>query len=121
METSHDTAKLLHAIDGLLPSIEAARVALDVDRRLPDDLVAALADAGVFSMSMPRALGGLELAPLEMAAVVERISCADGAVGWVSAIGSGTAAYVSSRLPDLACWFSAFRARSTPVPSRSSP
>ncbi len=99
MEMSHDAAKILLAIDGLLPAIEAVRGALDVERRLPDDLVAALADAGVFSMSMPRALGGLELPPLEMAAVVERISWADGAVGWVAAIGSGTAAYVSSRLP----------------------
>ena len=98
MQTTPVSSNLLSAVADLFPAIAAAQAELDATQRLPTDLIAGLADAGVFNMSVPRALGGLEVDPLEMIDVIERLSWADGAVGWIAAIASGTAGYISARL-----------------------
>ncbi len=51
--------------------------------RLTDDCVAALRDAGLISLFVPKALGGAELWPTEGLEIVEVLSRADGSTGWV--------------------------------------
>jgi alkylation response protein AidB-like acyl-CoA dehydrogenase len=80
---------LIDAIDRLAPLIRAQRDAFDRLRRLPDDIFAALADAGLFRLWLPRALGGPELSPFDFMQVVETASALDGSVGWLIGNGGG--------------------------------
>ncbi len=82
-------AGYLEALQGLAPLIAAKRHDLDRERRLPDDLFMALADAGLFRLWLPRPLGGPELSPLEFMAVVEAAAALDGTVGWLVGNGGG--------------------------------
>jgi alkylation response protein AidB-like acyl-CoA dehydrogenase len=83
--------RLLGAARALAPEIRAAADQIERDRRLPLPIVDALAEAGIFRMQVPRALGGGEVDPITQMDVLEELSCADGSVGWVASIGSGTA------------------------------
>src|SRR4051794_9163009 len=85
----------LAALDGLVARIEGARAAGAADRRLPDELARALAEAGLFKLLVPRVLGGLEVDPLTAAEVVEAAARIDGSVGWAVMIGSQSAWYAS--------------------------
>src|SRR4051794_31300268 len=61
----------------LRPQILAAAAAIERDRCLPPALVQALVDAGLFRLTVPRALGGAEVDPLTLADVVEELASAD--------------------------------------------
>ncbi len=79
------------------PRIRGAADAIERDRRLPPELVTALASAGVFGMLVPRALGGGEVDAATMIRVIEEIARADGSAGWCAMIG-GTSAVLSAYL-----------------------
>ena len=80
--------ELVAAARALAPAIRAAAPAIERARRLPDEIVKALKQAGVFGMTMPRSLGGPEADPLTQLEVIEALSIADGSVGWIAMIGS---------------------------------
>jgi alkylation response protein AidB-like acyl-CoA dehydrogenase len=80
--------ELVEAARSLAPAIRAAAPAIERERRLPDEIVKAMQQAGIFGMTMPRSLGGPEADPLTQLEVVEALSVADGSVGWVAMIGS---------------------------------
>jgi alkylation response protein AidB-like acyl-CoA dehydrogenase len=82
-------AGYLGAIQGLAPLIIDCRDAFDRDRRLPDRVFEALADAGLFRLWLPAQLGGPELSPFEFMTVVEAASALDGSVGWLVGNGGG--------------------------------
>lgn len=68
--------------------------AADAERlgHLTEPVVEGLTEAGLFSMVVPRSLGGGGLTNAEVAAVLEEISRADGSTGWAlmaTAYGSG--------------------------------
>ncbi len=86
------------AAEGLVPQIRAARDEIERERRLPDDLVQAMAQAGLFQMHLPRSMGGPECHPLTSFRAIEILSAAEGAVGWCAMISSVIALFVS-RLP----------------------
>ena len=73
----------------LEPLVNALRSRLDRERRLPDELVQAIGDVGLFGMWLPRALGGPERPPLVFMEVIEELSRQDGSVGWCTAIAAG--------------------------------
>lgn len=81
--------RVLEAVQALAPLIAAQRSAFDSGRRLPDPVFAAMADAGLFRLWLPRALGGPELSPFEFMRVVEAASALDGSVGWLVGNGGG--------------------------------
>lgn len=74
----------------LRPAIEAAAAAGEQNRRLEAELVRAFADAGLFRLCVPRALGGLEVDPLTLVTTIEAVAQADGAAGWCVMIGATT-------------------------------
>jgi len=82
----------LRAAEQFKPTILAQREAIERNRGLPPSLSHALRDGGFFSLWLPKALGGPELTPAELARVVEAFSHADGSVGWLVGIGTPTAA-----------------------------
>jgi alkylation response protein AidB-like acyl-CoA dehydrogenase len=55
--------------------------------------------AGAFRMTMPRALGGLEADPVTPYEVIEALSAAEGAAGWVAMIESD-AGYLAGRIDE---------------------
>jgi len=57
-------------------------------RRLPNETVDALVDAGLFRFALPRALGGEDASSMETIAVLEAISAIDASVGWNVMLGS---------------------------------
>ncbi|MCW5890452.1 MAG: acyl-CoA dehydrogenase family protein [bacterium] len=83
----------------LLPRVRAAAERAERERRLPPELAAAMARAGVFRLAVPRALGGREAPVSTLLAVLEAIAHADGAAGWCAMIGA-TSAVVSAYLPE---------------------
>ena len=87
--TPSRTAGYLDAIENLTPLIEEHRASFDRDRRLPDVVFRALAEAGLFRLWLPAAMGGPELSPAEFMQVVEAASAKDGSIGWVVANGGG--------------------------------
>jgi alkylation response protein AidB-like acyl-CoA dehydrogenase len=97
----NQSALLLDAAGGLAPLVSAVRGRLDAERRLPDELVQAIGDAGLFAMWLPRAIGGPELPPLEFLEVIEELSRQDGSVGWCTAIAAGHGRFAGA-LPERA-------------------
>jgi indole-3-acetate monooxygenase len=69
------------------------------ERRLPEELVAEMADAGVFRMCVPRAAGGLEEHPAVLVETVEALARGDGAAGWCAAI-NATSGLLAAYIPE---------------------
>ena len=78
----------------LIEDAEAGEKARSVTPRV----VRAMQDAGAFRMTMPKSLGGIEADPVTQYEVIEALSVADGAAGWVAMIGSD-AGYFAGRIP----------------------
>ena len=75
------------AARALGPQILACRDEMEAERRIPLSLVAAMKEAGLFRLSMPRAMGGPELSPMTQVRVVEALSGFDASVGWTAMLG----------------------------------
>lgn len=86
-ETKNDAESILNAALGLAPLIRDCREEIERERRLPLRLVAAMKQAGVFRMPMPRDWGGPELDPLSQIRVIEALAAVDASVGWCVMIG----------------------------------
>jgi len=86
-QATADDSPVLRAAIGLAEQIGAASAEIERGRRLPAGIAAAMKDAGVFGMVMPRAWGGLEVDPLTQFRVIEALAMADGSVGWCAMIG----------------------------------
>ena len=92
----------LDAAKRLTPQIHGFAVEIERSRRLPLPLVEAMAQAGLFRLWIPRALGGEESDPMTLVRVVEEVSRADGAAGWCVAIGGEYGAFGGYLPPDSA-------------------
>jgi alkylation response protein AidB-like acyl-CoA dehydrogenase len=82
-----EDSPVLHAAIGLAEQIRAAGDEIEMGRRIPPSVAAAMKEAGVFGMAMPQAWGGPELDPLTQIRIVEALAMADGSVGWCAMIG----------------------------------
>jgi indole-3-acetate monooxygenase len=86
-----DGAAFLDAARKLEPLVISLSDRFDRDRQLPHTLVEAIGDANLFSMWLPRALGGPELPPIAFLQVIEELSRQEGSVGWCTVIAAGYA------------------------------
>jgi alkylation response protein AidB-like acyl-CoA dehydrogenase len=82
-----EDSQVLHAAIQLSEQIRAASDEIEIGRRIPHPIAAAMKEAGVFGMAMPRAWGGPELDPLTQIRIIEALAMADGSVGWCAMIG----------------------------------
>jgi indole-3-acetate monooxygenase len=77
---------IVHAAIAMSPRIHEAGEEIERERRIPQSIVEAMKDAGIFSIAMPRAWGGPELDPLTQFRIIEALAMADGSVGWCAMI-----------------------------------
>jgi len=84
------------------PELEAAGEDIERRRELPEAIVEALIERGLFRLLLPRALGGVELRPAAYVAVIEEIAKHDASTAWCLGQACGctmTSAYLD---PDVA-------------------
>jgi len=87
----------------LAPELAAAADEIERRRELPEPVVDALVERGLFRLLLPRSLGGAELLPADFVPVIEEIAKADASTAWCLNQASGcsmTAAYLD---PEAAC------------------
>ena len=77
------TGSALDAARKLAPMIRSCADQIEADRELPRPLFEALADAGLFLLALPRALGGVEIDLPTYVQVLEEIGKADASTGWI--------------------------------------
>lgn len=87
------------ASPALLATIASRAADTEAQRRLPADLAAELAQAGLFRMLVPQSLGGAEVDVATLFTSLEQLGRADAATGWCVMIG-GTTALISAWLPE---------------------
>ena len=82
----------------LAPLIRARIPDMEQQRRLPTDLAQTFAQAGLYRMTIPRDLGGLECSPQTLFRTIATVAQADASAGWCVMIGVTSAIY-SAYLP----------------------
>lgn len=81
----------LDAARALAPQIAARAEEIENARRLPPDVAASMAEAGLFRVALPKSIGGHEAAPAVVAETIETIASGDASAAWCLMIGATTA------------------------------
>ena len=87
-----DSARAISKLAGELAAT------IERDRRLPAELVDALADAGMFSLLVPRSLEGGEVQPQVLVDCVEQLARGDAATAWCVSVAT-TSGMLAAYLP----------------------
>ena len=96
--TNREEVDYIERAGALAPEIEARADQIEQERRLPEPVLAALFEAGLFRLLLPRSLDGGEVDPVTFARVMEEIAKADASTAWCLCQASGcsmSAAYLS--------------------------
>jgi indole-3-acetate monooxygenase len=96
------TPSLLDVARTLAPQIQSYADEIEAERELPRPLFEALADAGMFHMALPRALGCPEIDLPTYIQVIEELGKADASTAWVINQGGIFATYASRMPHDVA-------------------
>lgn len=92
----------LAAARRLAPQVAACAERIERERRLPEALVSALCEAGLFRMLLPASVGGLEVAPRISVEAIEVIAMADASTAWCLNQANGCATIASYLEPAAA-------------------
>ena len=84
------------------PLIERAAPEIEQNRALSQEVLAALHDAGLFRLLLPRSVGGEEIEPATFVATIEEIAKADASTAWCVAQASGCSLAAAYLEPDVA-------------------
>lgn len=91
--------QILENARALGPQIEALADRIEDERRLPDELVMAMRDAGVFRVAVPEAWGGPDMDLVSQSKLIEILAYHDASVAWIAMICSDSGHY-AARLDD---------------------
>lgn len=80
--TVTDAAAALAAARRVAPVIAAASADIEAQRELPEAVRQVMHAAQLFRLTLPRELGGTELAPADLAEVTRTIAAADASAAW---------------------------------------
>lgn len=97
--TSSAPGALAAAARALAPRAGELAPEAERERRMPDELVGAAADAGLFRMLVPADVGGGEAEPAELIDAVAALSEGDGSAGWCLAV-TATAGMLAAYVPE---------------------
>src|SRR5215813_7667665 len=119
--TTTETKSPLDAARKLAPMIRSCADQIEADRELPRPLFEALADAGLFQLALPRAIGGAEIDLPSYVQVLEELGKADASTAWIVNQCAIFATYAARMPNDIArvIWIETPRSvvANTPVPS----
>lgn len=105
----------------LAPSIRASADDIEANRELPRAIFEAIADAGLFHLAVPHAIGGAEVDYPTFVQVMEELGKADASTGWAINQGATFATFSARMAPDVAreIWIDTPRSvvANTPGPS----
>ena len=73
---------ILERVQALLPEVAAYADETERERRIAAPLVAAMLEAGLFRMLLPRPFNGFETDPLTFITAIEEIAKADASTAW---------------------------------------
>lgn len=80
--SSDDAVSALARARALAPDIAALAERIEAERRLPEELLAALFDAGLYRLLLPRAFAGIESDPVTFVEIIETVAKADASTAW---------------------------------------
>src|SRR2546428_134067 len=100
--TATEAQSPLDAAQKLAPQIRSCADEIEAARKLPRPLFEALADAGLFHLALPRALGGPELDLPTYIRVIEELGKADASTAWTVNQGAIFATYAARMPRDVA-------------------
>lgn len=83
----------------LAPLVREGADEAERERRLPERIAHAMADAGLYRIAAPHSVGGDESDPRTQIETIEAISQADGATGWNLMIGIENMGFLGAALP----------------------
>ena len=86
----------------IAPALEAAGPEIDTNRELPEAIVAALVERGLFRLLLPRSLDGAELLPAEYVPVIEELAKTDASTAWCLNQNSGCSMTAAHLAPEVA-------------------
>ncbi|MEZ5735507.1 MAG: flavin-dependent monooxygenase [Novosphingobium sp.] len=92
--TISQTGDKSDALEAFCALVRKRREEIEALGQLPSDIVLSLKELGIYRSLVPKTLGGNEISPSEFLRLIERISAADGAVGWVSSF-AGAVVYLA--------------------------
>ncbi|MBF6049151.1 acyl-CoA dehydrogenase [Streptomyces sp. NRRL B-1677] len=100
----HDTnapsrQELLGRATELVPLLNKNAQWIEENRRLPEDVVTALTDAGLLKMRVPRHFGGYESPMRTVAGVIAELARGDGSTGWTAAVWA-ISSWMAGMFPD---------------------
>jgi alkylation response protein AidB-like acyl-CoA dehydrogenase len=95
-----EAARLARAAEDIIPLIEAEAAEADKLSHQTDRVAAEMRRTGLWSMLLPKDVGGAELSFVDAMRIVERIAWADGSAGWCTMVANGVGASVAATLPD---------------------
>src|SRR5919199_5309790 len=93
--TMNETRSVAEMVAPVAGQIRSAAPEAEATRRLPNELMALLKDAGLLSIYTPKQFGGLELPLPQSLSVVEEVARQDGSTGWTVALGIANALFTS--------------------------
>ncbi len=98
--TGQGFSDFMDAAKRLRPLIEKHADEAEQLRHQADPVVSALRESGIYTMLLPKDLGGAELSFVEALEVVEQVSIADGSTGWCSMVSNVAGCTVGAYLPE---------------------
>src|SRR4029079_9515784 len=84
------------------PALAAAGPEIDAGRELPEAVVTALGEQGLFRLLLPRPLGGAELLPAQYVPVIEELAKTDASTAWCVNQNSGCSMTAAHLAPEIA-------------------
>ncbi len=98
-QTDTAVANYLGRVRAILEPISQRAPEIEAARQLPPDCAELLRQAGMFSVAVPKAWGGLELDPVTHIEAIELLAAADASAAWCAMIGCDTG-YIGAFLDD---------------------
>lgn len=95
------SSDVLDAIKALAPQLARAADQADAERRLADDTVAAMREAGAFRIATPARYGGGEASVRTHLDVAAELATLDGGAGWVASLWNG-GSWIVAQYPERA-------------------